>query len=201
MKLPDEAHTSYPWLIHALAPDFELEDVWALPTPGGPDDFPLLVERLAGADPATQSPSRIARVLWAVRWKLGEIFGWDDEDTGIGSRVGTLRDRLPADLRDRPSGPKFDAVPFTALYLTENEWAAEVANKTVHGVMHLAWVAEGQGSYQGRMAVYVKPRGRLGRAYMALIKPFRLWLVYPALMRQMEREWLRRRAVTRPCGP
>ena len=44
MRLPNSAHTSHPWLIHEVAGDFRLEDVWALPTPGGPDDFPALVE-------------------------------------------------------------------------------------------------------------------------------------------------------------
>jgi hypothetical protein len=39
------------------------------------------------------------------------------------------------------------------------------------------------------MAVYVKPRGRFGRPYMAFIAPFRHWVVYPALMRQIERAW------------
>jgi hypothetical protein len=39
------------------------------------------------------------------------------------------------------------------------------------------------------MAVYVKPRGRLGKGYMALIRPFRHWVVYPALLRQIERAW------------
>ncbi len=39
------------------------------------------------------------------------------------------------------------------------------------------------------MAVYVKPRGAFGRAYMAMIKPFRHWVVYPAMMRQLERAW------------
>src|SRR5688572_30980742 len=100
MRLPKSAHTERPWRIHELAPDFKVEDVWALPTPGGRDDFHLLVEGIAGSDPAAQSPSRVARALWAIRWKLGELFGWDDEDTGIGARVPTLRDRLPADLRD-----------------------------------------------------------------------------------------------------
>ena len=55
--------------------------------------------------------------------------------------------------------------------------------------MHLAWVDQGEGRYQGQMAVYVKPRGPLGKGYMALIKPFRYWVVYPALMRQIERAW------------
>lgn len=40
-----------------------------------------------------------------------------------------------------------------------------------------------------RLAVYVKPRGRLGRQYMAFIAPFRHWVVYPALLRQIERAW------------
>ena len=83
MKLPDAAHTSRPWRIHELTGDFRLEDVWALPTPGGPDDFPKLVEGIASGDPA-QSPSRAARTLWSVRWKLGELLGWDEPGTGLG---------------------------------------------------------------------------------------------------------------------
>jgi hypothetical protein len=51
-----------------------------------------------------------------------------------------------------------------------------------------------EGRYQGQMAVYVKPRGPLGKGYMALIKPFRYWIVYPALMRQIERAWNARTA-------
>jgi hypothetical protein len=39
------------------------------------------------------------------------------------------------------------------------------------------------------MAIYVKPRGRLGKQYMAFIAPFRHWVVYPALLRQIERAW------------
>jgi hypothetical protein len=39
------------------------------------------------------------------------------------------------------------------------------------------------------MAVYVKPRGRFGRPYMTLIAPFRHWVLYPALLRQIERAW------------
>jgi hypothetical protein len=186
MKLPSTAHTSRRWRIHEIAPDFRLEDVWALPTPGGPHDFPKLVEGIASADPA-QSSSRAARMLWAIRWKLGELLGWDDEETGLGSRVPTLRDRLPADLRDAPSGPDFASAPFTSLYLLDDEFAAEVANQTVHGVMHLGWVPDGSGGYRGQMAVLVKPNGLFGIAYMATIRPFRHLIVYPALLREIER--------------
>ena len=188
MRLPSTAHTSRPWRIHELTRDFRLEDVWALPTPGGPDDFPRLVQQYASGDPA-QGSSRAVRTLFAIRWKVGELLGWDSADAGLGSRVPTLRDRLPADLRDGPSGPDSSALPFTSLYLLDDEWAAEIANRTVHGVMHVGWVPNGTGGYRGQMAVLVKPNGLLGNGYMAAIKPFRHLIVYPIMMRQIEREW------------
>jgi hypothetical protein len=188
MRLPKTAHTSRPWRIHELTGDFRLEDVWALPTPGGPGDFPRLVDQIAAGDPEQGSP-RAVRALWAIRWKVGELLGWDGPDAGLGSRVPTLRDRLPADLREASSGPGFDALPFTSLYLLDDEWAAEIANRTVHGVMHVGWVPDGTGGYRGQMAVLVKPNGRFGTAYMAAIKPFRHLVVYPAMLRRIEREW------------
>jgi len=187
MRLPNTDHTSRPWRIHELTREFRLEDVWALPTPGGPDDFPLLIEGIAAGDMA-HSPSRAARLLWALRWKLGELFGWDEPKAGIGARVPTLRDRLPADLRES-TGPTFAALPFTPLYLSGDEWAAEIANETMHGVMHLGWVQEASGAYRGQMAVLVKPNGVLGNVYMAAIRPFRHLIVYPPMLRQIEREW------------
>jgi len=188
MRLPNTVHTSRPWRIHELTRDFRLEDVWALPTPGGPDDFPRLVQRMVAGDPS-QGSSRAARTLFAIRWKVGELLGWDGPDAGLGSERPTLRDRLPEDLRDGPSGPDSEALPFTSLYLLDDEWAAEIVNRTVHGVRHIGWVPDGTGGYRGQMAVYVKPHGLLGNAYMAAIKPFRYRIVYPALMRQIGREW------------
>ena len=188
MRLPNSAHTSWPWRIHEFTRDFRLEDVWALPTPGGPDDFPLLVQQFASADPS-QSPSDAIRTLFTIRAKLGELLGWDAPGAGLGSRVPTLRDRLPVDLRDAPSGPDFDALPFTSLYLLEDEWAAEIANRTMHGVMHLGWVRDETGGYRGQMAVLVKPNGLFGTAYMAAIRPFRHLIVYPQMMRETGRNW------------
>jgi len=193
MRLPNSEHTSRPWRIHALTRDFRLEDVWALPAAGGPDDFPRALRLIASFDPS-QSSSRAVRMLFAMRWKIGELLGWDDPDAGVGSRVPTLRDRLPADLRESP-GPEFDALPFTLLYLVEDEFAAEIANETMHGVMHLGWVPDGAGGYSGRMAVLVKPNGLLGNLYMAAIRPFRHLIVYPPILREFERKWVRRDAL------
>jgi hypothetical protein len=186
-RLPNSAHTSRPWRIHELTEDFRLEDVWALPTPGGRDDFPRLAEMATALDPS-QSPSAAVRTLFAMRWRIGELLGWDGPDAGVGSRVPTLRDRLPADLREAPA-PAFDALPFTSLYLLDDELAAETANQTMHGVMHLGWVPDEAGGYRGQMAVLVKPNGLLGTSYMAAIKPFRHVLVYPPALREIGRAW------------
>jgi hypothetical protein len=196
--LPSTAHSSRPWRIHELTRDFRLEDVWALPTPGGPHDFPRLVQLIASGDPSRGS-SRAARTLWAIRWTVGELLGWDSPDAGLASML-TLRDRLPVDLRDAPSGPDFDALPFTSLYLLDDEWAAEIANRTMHGVMHIGWVPDGTGRYRGQMAVLVKPNGWFGTAYMAVIRPFRHLIVYPAMLRQIERTWPARSGETAAGG-
>jgi hypothetical protein len=188
MRLPNTAHTSRPWRIHELAPDFRLEDVWALPTPGGPDDLPRLVSAIFSGD-FPQGAPLLVRALWEARWKIGALLGWDGQDTAMGTGAPSLRDRLPRDLRAAPSGPEVKTEPFTSLYLLEDEFAAEMANPTVHTVMHLGWVPDGTGGYRGQMAVLVKPNGVLGTVYMTAIMPFRHLIVYPALMRHIEREW------------
>ena len=199
MALPNRAHTSRPWRIHQLTEDFQLEDVWALATPGGPDDLPRLVQLISSGD-ASQRSGRAARALWTIRWKVGELLGWDRPDAGVGCRVPTLRDRLPAELRNGPSGPDFASLPFTSLYLLEDEWAAEIANRTVHGVMHVGWVPTGAGGYRGQMAVLVKPNGLLGAAYMAAIRPFRHLIVYPSMLREIERSWRTLGPDRKPAG-
>lgn len=199
MKLPNAEHERHPWRIHDLVPDFTLEDVWALPVQGDLEDFQGFLELVGSFDPS-QAKSGPTRFLWNLRDQLGAWFGLGEISTSVdgdepgglpipGSSETSLRDRVPPDLRGSAAGFTFGSLPFVPLYRTDREAAAELSNKTVHGVAHLAWVDLGEGRYEGRMAVYVKPRGAFGRAYMAAIKPFRYWVVYPALMRQMERAW------------
>ena len=205
MRLPNAAHESHPWRIREIAPDFTVEDVWALPVHGGAEDFPKLLELITTSDPAN-AESLPTRFLWRLRDRLGGWFdlggisapvdGGSDDAAGRlpipGTNETSLSDRLPDDLRGTAADIDFDSLPFAPLYRTDVEFAAEISNRTMHGVMHLAWVDQGEGRYQGQMAVYVKPRGPLGKGYMTLIKPFRHWIVYPALMRQIARTWNRR---------
>jgi len=146
------------------------------------------MQGIASGDPARGS-SRVTRTLFAIRWKLGRLLGWDGSAADARSTVPSLRDRLPADLRNAPPGPEFDALAFASLYMTDEEWAAEIANRTMHGVMHIGWVPDRAGGYRGQMAVLVKPNGLLGNAYMIAIRPFRHLIVYPVMLREIEREW------------
>ncbi|GGT62369.1 DUF2867 domain-containing protein [Streptomyces purpureus] len=191
MKLPNSAHTRRPWRIHEVADGFQVEDVWALPTPGGPDDFPRLVSTMVSDSDSSfpDGANVVVRFLWRVREKLGALLGWDNKNAGVGSRVISLRDNLPSDLQEAPRGPDFTDVPLTSIYLLPDEWASEMANRTVHSVMHVAWVQDESGAYRGQMTVLIKPNGLLGAAYMAAIKPFRSLIVLPALMRTIKRDW------------
>ncbi|MBV8984076.1 MAG: DUF2867 domain-containing protein [Acidimicrobiia bacterium] len=187
-----------------LTPDFELLDVWAVPTPGGPDDFGRFLDVFTSFDP-TQSSSFAVRNLFAVRWILGDLLGLDTPESAVGTGVPSLRDRMPADLLDAAEGTPIETLPFQWLYVLPDEAAAEIANKTMHGVLHLGWVpdADAPGGYRGQVAVLVKPNGLLGRAYLAFIKPFRHVLVYPAIFKEMEHMWSERDAlaVSNRTGP
>ena len=195
-QLDPAAHTAQPWLVHEIAHDFRLEDVWALPSPGGgPDDFPVLLAAIdvndGGVDfgPDVSAP---AKALFWLRFKLGTVLRLDRRASGLGSRVPSLRERLPADLRAAlPPANQGSATDFTLLYQRDNERAMEIANSTMHGIVHIGWVPDGRGGWRGQLAVLVKPNGRLGSAYMAFIKPFRHLIVYPALGRTWERRWRR----------
>jgi hypothetical protein len=192
MRIPNSEHESHGWRISEIAPDFRLEDVWALPAQGGAEDFATLLEVMASLDPASGG-SLATRALFSIRYRVGGWLGWDDAPRPLAiphDIETTLSARLPEDLRNTATGgPDLSSYGFRPLYRTDVEWAAELSNQTVHAIMHLAWVPEGEDRYHGQMGVYVKPRGRFGGAYMAAIAPFRHWVVYPALMRQIERAW------------
>ena len=201
MRIPNSEHTSRPWRIRDVVPDFSLLDVWALPAHGSVGDFQRLLDLVLASNPAN-AEAVLTRFLWRVRDRFGDRLGLGRISVGTdadplggekatipGTNEITLTERLPDDLRDTARDLRFTSLPFVPLYRTNLEFAAEISNRTMHGVAHLAWVHQDGDNYQGQMAVYVKPRGRFGRLYLMAIEPFRQLIVYPALMRQMARRW------------
>ncbi len=66
---------------------------------------------------------------------------------------------------------------FVPAYQEADEQLFRIANRTVTAFLHVSLADR-----RPRLAVYVRPKGRLGQAYMRLIEPFRRWVVYPALL-------------------
>ncbi len=66
---------------------------------------------------------------------------------------------------------------FVPLYRGRDEVLFRIVNRTVTAFLHHSLVDR-----HPRLAIYVRPEGVLGRAYMTLIDPFRRWVVYPALL-------------------
>jgi hypothetical protein len=197
MRLTIDHHKQHSWRVHDLLDDFELDEVWAYPItadPSASEDFAMFVDMMSNSD----EPGGITGLLFKLRLFLGRIFGWDDEDKALpipGCDETSLRERLSEDERKRVEGIAPDPLGFQLVYHSENERFVELSNSTVHAVLHMGWVPRDDGMAGAEMAVYWKPRGWFGPLYMAFIKPFRVYIVYPGLMKQVATNWASFRAV------
>jgi hypothetical protein len=81
--------------------------------------------------------------------------------------------RLLAPLLDRGSAG------FVPVYVEPEERLYRIENSTVTALLHVSLADR-----RPRLAVYVRPHGRFGRVYLALIEPFRRYVVYPSLLRR-----------------
>lgn len=190
-RLDVSEHRRHGWLIGDIAADFDLIDAWALPVTGTQDQFAELVGVLAATGLEPAEPSLASKVLFGVRSKMGDLFGWDDQVNTLpipGCNETSLRDRLPDDI-DPGRAERLGGSPFRPVYRTDREWALEVSNRTVHAALHIGWADQGGDRHRAQLGVYVKTRGRLGRPYMAAIAPFRHLVIYPELVGRIGDAW------------
>jgi hypothetical protein len=177
---------------HALLSDVPLHDVWAIPLDGGGAGRTIEDVRAILFRDRRPSTNLIVRGLFALRSALGRVFGWDDarHDRSDESYLHRLTESDRARSRVRP-GTRDGS--FRVLYVFDGEAVSEIRNATVHAFLALALEPRPSG-YLLYLAVYVKPVSRLTPVYMAMIDPFRRWLVYPALAQQIQRAWRVRRS-------
>ena len=184
-------HMQHPWRAHALLRDFEIEDVWRLPITLTADQSAALVRgRLLGSLADIQHQG-LPGFLFKIRIFVGNVLGWNDEpETEVALRPGSLRERYAkAEGLTAEQLPKLTGAQFAPVYLLENEFLDEIENATVQAALHLGRVPINDSDFTMQMTIYVKPKGLFGRTYMAAIKPFRHWIVYPAIMRLVEKRW------------
>ena len=132
MRISDDAHRALPWIVHSIAQDFELLDVWRLPivgdgSPGS--DFTTFANLLSGE---AASAGGAAGLLFRLRQWLGERFGWDElERLPIpGCTENSVVQRLSPELMSE--APPFDpSQDFQLVYQLPDERLAEISNRTV----------------------------------------------------------------------
>ncbi len=189
MKITNQDHLQHHWRVHPLLPDFEIEDVWKFPVRLEEhhtlDEFREQFKQVM--DGLTQNG--LVAFLFKLRFFIGGIFGWDKEEERVHFKPNSIRERYA-----KAEGLSFSQMPapgkeeFCPVYALDKEALMEIENATVHAAMHLGKVPEA-GDYTVQMTVYVKPKGLLGTAYLAVIKPFRLFIVYPTMLRIMAKQW------------
>jgi hypothetical protein len=186
------------WRVDELASDFKLLDTWGFAIEADPakgETFSEFIALVAALGSTTDS--RATRALIRARELLGRACGWDVGKHTLpipGCRETSVAERLTEADRARNrvaslSLPRQQLVDLKEVYLFEDEALVEFNNRTIHGLLHFAWVALPGGRYTPRLGVYVKSRGRLSDLYLAAIRPFRHWIVYPAWTGKVAREW------------
>lgn len=174
---------------HALLRDVPLHDVWAIPLHGGGPGRTIEEVRALMSGDRRAPPNVAVRALFGLRWWLGRVFRWDGEhyDPPGASYVHRLTE---ADRAQSQVPPGTIDGRFRVLYVLRDEALSEIRNATVHGF--LAWaLTRREQDYVLYMAVYVRAVSRFTALYLALIEPFRRFVVYPAIVRTVQQAWLR----------
>ena len=175
-----------PLRVHQFLAGVPLHDVWTVDLPRTRSGI-TLDEFLRAADGRPFRASRAVRALLSLRFLIGRLLGWDRESHG--GAAETFATRLTtADLSQTltPAGARQRL--FRTVYHFKNEQLLEVINRTAHAAALSALVETGN-AYRLYFAVYVRSVGRLTPFYMALIDPFRRWIVYPSLLRSVRTTW------------
>ncbi len=176
--------------VHDFLQDVPLQDTWAIPLRGGGPGRTIHDLRPLFSFAGLQEAIPVVKGLFSLRRRLGTLFGWD-ELRPKWSTESYVHRLTPADRTQSVVSPGTPEGPFNTLYVFEQEQLSEVRNATVHAFLSLS-MGPTQRGYLAYWAIYVKPVSRLTGLYMATIAPFRHLVVYPAIIRQVQRRWAER---------
>jgi len=183
VRAAPEDYLSLELRAHQLLSDVPLYDVSVIDLPGGGDGRSLSdVLRLQAITP--RSP--VERALYGVRHGLGRAFGWDE--VGLLPQDSLVSRLSETDRLDSETQPGTPDGAFRVVYRFRNEQLSETRNATVQGYVCIA-LAPGSSGYRFYFAVYVVPVSWLTGPYLALIEPFRRFLLYPAMLRRIRNAW------------
>jgi hypothetical protein len=163
--------------------------VWVVDLPGGREGITLQEFRSRSRAGRADDIPNATKALLQIRFFLGRVFRLDTTRPGQKSdsyiRLLTEADRAASLV---PPGSK-DGI-FDVVYVFQNEMLLEVINATVHAFSAQTLTRASTG-YRLYWAIYVRPVGSITPAYMALIDPFRRWIVYPQILHRVREQWIR----------
>lgn len=190
MRVASQEYQRLDLRAHSLVAEVPLHDVWAVDLSGqGPHPSMVDLRALLSAG-SLRSANRLVSFLFGLREWLGRIFAWDHEPPRAPER--SFLHRLSASDRESSLvAPGTLEGPFRVLFVSHREAISEIQNATVHAFSVLALVARPPG-YRLYWAIHVQPVGRITSWYMRLIDPFRRIIIYPAVLRHLQRAWARR---------
>jgi hypothetical protein len=188
MRIPAEEFRTLDLEVHSFLAGVALRDVSAIDLPGGgPDRSISDVRALLFRDDALTATVPV-RILFSLRLQLGRLFGWDR--TAHEHAGDSYVEKLSDEQRSRSlADPGISDGAFRLVYLFPREVLGEVRNATVHAFSCMAIQRTASG-YRFYWAIYVKNISRFTPVYMALIEPFRRFVVYPAILRRLRDSWV-----------
>ena len=188
MRIPAEEFRALELDVHHFLSDVALRDVSAIDLPGGGSDRTVSDVRALLFRDGVPTATVPVRILFSLRLLFGRLFGWDRtvhehaEDSYVRKLTDDQRARSLAD-------PGTADGPFRLLYLFPKEALGEVRNATVHAFSCMA-IRRTESGYRFYWAIYVRSVSRFTPVYMALIEPFRRFVVYPAILRRLRSAWV-----------
>ena len=175
-----------PLRAHAFLAGVPLHDVWAIDLPRLRPGI-TLDEFLRTSGDRLFRPSPVVRALLGIRFFVGRVLGWDGKPGAAVTETFATR-LTPADLAASRAPAGISLGPFRLVYRFEHEQLVEVINRTAHAAALSALVETANG-YRFYFGVYVRPVGWFTPVYLALIDPFRKWVVYPSLLGSVRTTW------------
>jgi hypothetical protein len=191
-QIPVVEFRRLPLRVHEVLTDIPLHDAWAVDLPA-PRAGVTLEEFRRASGTGLFTPSPVVIALLRLRFFIGRIFGWDrmrSQRRPSESFANRLTDADRASSLAPAGTPEDRGSAFRVVYRFENEQLSEIINRTAHAAA-LTSLVETPNGYRLYFAVYVREVGRLTHLYMALIDPFRKFIVYPSLLRSVRANWNR----------
>ena len=177
-----------PLAAHEFLAGVPLHSLRRLDLPGGRKGMSILdIKEVLGFDTEKLDIGFFSKILFALRGAIGWVFRWDFDEKLIESvsYLSRLTARQRAESMVDPG--KTEGIS-RVLYCSENEFAAEIINHTVHCFWVMA-IEEKADGYAFWMAIYVKKLNWFTPVYMTLVTPMLKGIIYPSMEKSILRNW------------